>query len=117
MTDIDKILASGSYTDRNGREWSPWHDLTGGPSEWIRWGDHRFEHPLTPDQMRLKIERDLHRAVCPGLRRCQEHPVPHVVYWRLSRSFAVYNLPADREEAAYTHEQALEAARHMTGAA
>ena len=41
--------------------------------------------------MRLLIERDMHRDVCPGLQTCKEHPVPYV--W-IGVSGSPYHEPA-----------------------
>lgn len=119
MADVDAILARGRYTDLKGRTWFKCVTLCAhGGGWWLasKGLTRRLEDwHLTHDQMRTLIVRDQHRETCPGLRRCQEHPVPHVVYWRLSRWFAVYDLPGGREETAYTLAEAIDAARHMTG--
>ena len=86
---VDEILATGKYTDRRGREWAK-HTYLHGTVEWF--------HPLgngacyinTLDEMRLLIERDLHRDECPGLHDCGDHPVHHAVFYRWERAFRVY---------------------------
>ena len=77
----DAIMSAGQYVDRRGRRW---HLC---PAK--RWKHAADIHPafgvlydtLTPAQMRLMIERDQHRSVCPGLRDCDDHPVPVVIDW------------------------------------
>ena len=80
---VDETLASGQYTDRRGRRWrrctAPMCELGDG---WFTWWrptrDHGMIHP-SKDQMRLLIERDIHRDECLGLHACGTHPVPIVM--------------------------------------
>lgn len=76
---IDDILASGRYVDRQGRLW--YHDKETDTWACIRedGGLMSVGPVIDPPDMRLKVTRDLHRAECPGLKDCIEHPVPHVV--------------------------------------
>ena len=120
MADVDAILASEEYRDRKGRTWfkcvTP---CAHGGGWWLasKGLTRRLEDwHLTPDQMRLKIIRERHRAVCPGLRACASHPAPHVIYWRGSRHYVAYNLATRQTETHPTLGAALDAARHMTGA-
>lgn len=111
MADVDAILASGEYRDRKGRTWVLTSRLLGAP-EWAHdVGDGWFVR--TPDQMRTLITRDLHRDKCPGLALCERHPAPQVWKeghsWFLGTGWEVIEYP--------TLAAALDAARHMTGAA
>lgn len=78
MNTIDEILATGLYTDRRGRHWS----LVPGTNYWGRLVLPRLFAPSSPaygpDDMRLMIERDMHRDACQGLHLCKVHPVPRV---------------------------------------
>lgn len=79
---VDEILATGRYVDRRGREWV--RKLFLRPN--IHWaniirdsdGTGWLGEKTSEDRMRLLIERDLHRDVCPGLIDCGDHPVPIV---------------------------------------
>lgn len=92
MSTVDEILATGQYTDRRGRSWRP--NLG---DNWVHFRGRKprgelFYDVLTDPEMRLLIERDLHRDVCPGLSACNGHPVPSVITpfaWG-SRDFEVY---------------------------
>lgn len=68
---VDEILIGHEYLDRRGRRWQKLIE----PAGWVNMSEHRF---LTRNQMRLLIERDQHRDVCPTLRICDDHPVPFV---------------------------------------
>ena len=91
---VDEILATGEYRDRTGRVWvkcpvNP-RDLN---DCWWAYGrpvPGNFEH-RGEDHIRLLIERDQHRDVCPGLQTCKEHPVPYV--W-IGVSGSPYHEPA-----------------------
>lgn len=79
MSAVDEILATGQYTDRRGRGWDYVETVASWCSpeidaEGVSWGCHY----LDPTQMRLLIERDMHRGVCPGFWECADHPVPRV---------------------------------------
>ena len=80
---VDEILIGHEYLDRRGRRWQKLIEPTG----WVNMSEHRF---LTRNQMRLLIERDQHRDVCPGLHDCGDHPVHHAVFYRWERAFRVY---------------------------
>lgn len=93
--DVDSILASGRYVDRRGREWlyDPDFDI------WVvSVQTHEYvtniEGIIDPAQMRLMIERDQHRDVCPGLRDCDDHPVPNVVSYGGAAAWDVWG-PGD----------------------
>lgn len=79
---VDEILASGRYTDRRGRRFGRIASPSTYRGEWLQWWPEIRPYPdevLSPDQMRLLIERDMHRDVCPGLQGCHlEHPSPRV---------------------------------------
>lgn len=106
--DVDAILRSGHYMDRKGRFWMR------NAIEW--WTDtSRPWRSIPPSQMRTLILREQHREVCPGLRACEGHPVPHVVTYRGAGYFSAFG-PYDggfRRRPSLT--EALDAARHMTG--
>lgn len=79
---VDEILAQREYRDRCGREWN----LT---DYWVDRATFDYvqmwlspDRVATPDQMRLLIERDMHRDECEGLDRCYRHPV-----WIVSQGF------------------------------
>lgn len=111
--DVDAILASGTYADRKGRVWKSWEDFTGDYVEWIA---ESYTTVLTPDRMRLKIVRDLHRDECPGLRECFTHPVPQV-FTDEDGDFCAYPALGMPDLGTWhpTLGVALDAARHMTG--
>lgn len=74
MMTVDEILASGTYTDRRGRYWE---NITHWGIE--SWQTGPYGKPdIRPDEMRLLIERDMHRVACDGLIDCGDHPVPIV---------------------------------------
>lgn len=105
--EVARILASGSYTDRYGREWAEF--MFGRRIEWAWIHDTGVRvSPIDRTQMRLRIERDQHRATCPGLWTCTDHPVPAVT---LSRTFRprVY---VDGDPYAWFSE-AMDAAREL----
>ena len=116
MMTVDEILATGRYTDRRGRVWrrSPYQ-------EWVHSPNERF-WVYTPREMRLLIERDLHRDECPGLRLCRSHPVPNVLALqddisvpKWGHGFGVYRPgPGDDREAWLdTLPAAMDAARAL----
>ncbi|MCD1287315.1 MULTISPECIES: hypothetical protein [unclassified Brevibacterium] len=78
MSTVDEILTTGRYTDRRGREWAK-HNYYHGTVEWMHPLGDGTCHINTPTQMRLLIERDMHRDVCEGLYRCSNHPTPKVL--------------------------------------
>lgn len=71
--EIEEILHGGEYTDRRGRRWTRTHR-----NNWLSPRRPRVSAIADESQMRLLIERDQHRDVCPGLSACQGHPVPFV---------------------------------------
>lgn len=89
---VDEILASGTYTDRRGREWY----VVGGDSNlgpaWVY-----NEEPFGPaaligtHHMRLLIERDMHRDECVGIAECDTHPVVTVILHRTFEHWLVFN--------------------------
>ena len=81
---VDEILATGKYTDRRGREWVRGEVCEG------HWYQYQSDQLISDSEMRLLIERDLHRDVCPGLHDCGDHPVHHAVFYRWERAFRVY---------------------------
>ena len=77
---VDEILAQREYLDRCGREWN----LT---DYWVDRATFDYvqmwlspDRVATQDEMRLLIERDMHRDECGGgrLADCVQHPVPSV---------------------------------------
>ncbi|WP_188550036.1 hypothetical protein [Sediminivirga luteola] len=87
---VDDILASGRYVDRRGRVWE-YCEVTD------TWSEIRIDAVFGPEidgptigmsAMHTLITRDLHRTECPGLRKCGDHPVPHVI--ALGWAFAAY---------------------------
>lgn len=77
--DVDSIMAWGRYVDRRGRTW--WRDDV--HKDWVRAPLTAVSHSLSPAQMRLRIVREQHAEVCPGVSDCDElHPVPRVIVWR-----------------------------------
>lgn len=87
----DAIMTLGEYVDRR---WRIWRRNRVGV-----WSHMKDFHPtygpvydrIGDAQMRLLIRRDQHRAVCPGLRECQNHPVPHVVSYGRSGYFTAHS--------------------------
>lgn len=78
---VDETLASGRYMDRRGRAWD-YFDTRVDYDRWQRWESRGDEDLiLEPDEMRLLIERDQHRAVCEGIAFCESHPVYRVVIY------------------------------------
>lgn len=125
MSTIDEILASGRYTDRLGRRWSsrPSWTTPDGRGVWSHAarlakvpGGAMF-NILDPAQMRLLIERDQHRDVCVGIKRCEDHPVHFVqIYHRFPTTrFVVYGPREWDDEKAYFHTlaEAMNAARAL----
>ena len=110
---VDEILATRFYLDRAGRGWNAvtfWASATGLDTvqKWVgRLGT------LSQEQMRLLIERDQHRDVCPGLQTCKEHPAPYV--W-IGVSGSLYHEPAWGFNDGYGHNtlpEAMDAARAL----
>ena len=76
---VDEILAQREYLDRCGREWN----LT---DYWVDRATFDYvqmwlspDRVATQDEMRLLIERDMHRDACPRLSECKYHPRPHIL--------------------------------------
>ncbi|SMX91257.1 MULTISPECIES: hypothetical protein [unclassified Brevibacterium] len=97
MSIIDEILASGRYTGRRGREWwTPWDKPPGEPRYWVSGlpgGDDRI---IDHAEMRLLIERDMHRGECRGMVSCPDHPVPRVLAnegWGLGDGVEFFAIP------------------------
>ena len=107
---VDEILATGKYTDRRGREW------VGGEFRRL-WLHPDGLHTVRAEQMRLLIERDLHRDECPSLIACENHPVPCVTI--AGGPYGCFHVnPADTSDETYvahecTHERAMDAARAL----
>ena len=115
---VDEILATGKYTDRRGREWvrCPINCcLNGGWFSYsaMREAKRRSDwHPFEAE-MRLLIERDQHRDVCPGIRKCNSHPVPRVFrYNAVWSKLAAYG-DFRRDYAYDTLPEAMDAARAL----
>ena len=80
---VDEILATGQYTDRRGRAWNYDPDF----DVWVEYSsrDDGILHLgwiVDTKDVRLLIERDLHRDECEGLQECRDHPVPFVEIFR-----------------------------------
>lgn len=108
--EIDDIVKTGHYVDRQGDEWVFCGDV------WSAAPNYRGKIVATDAQMRLLIERDQH--VCQGLRRCFDHPVPHVLIaeWDHSRfgGFMVYPAGDELVAGEYDfHDEAMDAARAL----
>lgn len=107
---VDEILATGRYTDRRGREW---RKVAYGAS-WFSLGTNTI---IRGAQMRLLIERNMHRDECPGLINCENHPVPCVTL--AGGPYGCFHVnPADDSEETYvahecSHEWAMDAARAL----
>ena len=113
---VDETLATGQYTDRRGREWRHIHGDRRWFHEpdglWFKDGKKVIKMVHTP-QMRLLIERDMHRDVCPGLQTCKEHPAPYV--W-IGVSGSPYHEPAwgfNDGDGHNTLSEAMDAARAL----
>lgn len=110
---VDEILATGWYTDRQGREW---HLCRHGGFVCMRWHNGHPSRGLEPGEMYLRIERDRHRAECPGLIDCTNHPVPSVT---ITGPYGCFHVnPADTSDETYvahecSHEGAMDAARAL----
>ncbi len=119
MSTIDDIMHGGEYIDLRGRRWCNLVELKWDADAavtrttkigWCRMrGLTKYDPPIAEAQMRLLIERDLHRATCPGLWTCENHPVPTVT---LSRMFKP-RIYVDDFGALITLAQAMDAARDM----
>lgn len=90
----DAIMTLGEYVDRR---WRIWRRNRVGV-----WSHMKDFHPtygpvydrIGDAQMRLLIRRDQHRDVCPGLRDCEDHPVPNVVSYGGAAAWDVWG-PGD----------------------
>ena len=74
---VDEILATGRYTDRQGREWKRGPSFVCNRDWFYLTGIHRGGY-ANDAEMRLLIARDMHRDECRGLAVCEDHPVPSV---------------------------------------
>lgn len=84
---VDEILAHGRYTDRRGRTWK---NVTHWNVE--SWAAEPYGKPdILPEEMRLLIERDMHRDVCGGIAECYSHPVVSVIWHRTYEHWLVFN--------------------------
>ena len=88
---IQEAFSLGQYTDKRKRQWSRVDDDH-------LWVSSSSDKSLTDEFMELLITRDLHRAECPGLYNCSDHPVPFVWNSRFSHNFRISN-------AGYTFEK------------
>lgn len=105
---VDEILIGHEYLDRRGRRWQKLIEPTG----WVNMSEHRF---LTRNQMRLLVERDQHRDVCPGLIDCDNHPAPSVLLTKGGElEFLVFGPRQVRSIRAFDyHSEAMDAARAL----
>ena len=113
---VDEILATGRYTDRRGRAWD-YFDTRVDYDRWQRWESRGDEDLiLEPDEMRLLIERDMHRDECEGLGYCLGHPVPHVIVARYRPAMLSIHEAGGRSEVVdFRHDlpAAVDAARAL----
>ena len=110
---VDEILATGKYTDRRGRGWDYVETVASWCSpeidaEGVSWGYHY----LSTAQMRLLIERDLHRDECKRAWWCKDHPVPFV-YFAWSGVWAIAIGPGPIKHTFDTLPEAMDAARAL----
>ena len=90
MSTVDEIMHGGEYIDRRGRRWCNLVDLKWDADAavmrttkigWCRMrGLTKYDPPISGTHMRLLIERDQHRDVCPRVGVCRNHPVPRVTF-------------------------------------
>lgn len=109
MSDVDAILASGVYVDRRGSRWE--RTDQGGYTQW--WSEDEWPCIEHADMRRL-IERDLHRAECPGLDACGTHPVVTVAKGSLG-GWAAFPPRCDIGRVRLTFAEVIAAAHDMTG--
>ena len=112
---VDEILAQREYRDRRGREWN----LT---DYWVDRATFDYvqmwlspDRVATQDEMRLLIERDMHRDECPGMNECRYHPRHHVILaWEDAGKFLVYEPNRLFFRWIFdTHAEAMDAARAL----
>lgn len=63
----------------------------------------------------MSPDRKAHRRKCPGLHKCMNHPVAHIVYYRYARVFKVWpfgNL--DENDVGEEYSSLIEAMRVAT---
>lgn len=118
MNTVDEILASGWYTDRQGRAWKYDPDF----GVWLENPSHEggvtlLSWVVDAKHVRLLIERDQHRETCVGIDSCEDHPVYFVrVYNGFPKTrFVVYGPHFFDDEQAYfyTLPEAMDAARAL----
>lgn len=115
---VEEILAAEMYTDRRGRTWH-YLDTIVDYDRWQRWEHYSAEDLiLEVSEMRLLIERDMHRDACDGLYNCGDHPVPVVEIDGpvISRTGCYYvRAPKSRRRVGHKHdlESAMDAARAL----
>jgi hypothetical protein len=105
------------YVDRRGRRWEFVETLNDWSTpaidhDGVQWG-YLYR---TPGEMKRLIEREVHRAECPGLWTCGGHPGPYVVTLRVPRGFLASGAGCWRGEWHPTFAAAIAAAHNMTGA-
>ena len=107
---VDALMAWGECVDRQGGAWQYVQIM----SEWappvMGWANGpRY---LNPAQMRLRIVREQHREVCPGLLHCRNHPVPTVT---VPRRLGCYYIYVAGEQCGHEHdlEWAIDAAQRL----
>ena len=109
---VEALMAWGEYVDRQGRTW--WRDDV--HKDWVRAPLTAVSHSLSPAQMRRRIEREQHRDMCPGLKWCDDHPVPHVlsVSWWYEPAYQVYSRHGGQAQPhEYTFAEAIDAAQQQ----
>ena len=112
---VDEILGRGWYIDKRGRTWDSVKPLT-GDRFWRANLPGGYMESLSPAQMRLLIERDMHRDECEGLGYCLGHPVPHVIVARYRPAMLSIHEAGGRSEVVdFRHDlpAAVDAARAL----
>ena len=107
---VEALMAWGEYVDRRGGVWQHVQIM----SEWVLpvMGWANGSRYLNPAQMRLRIVREQHSEVCPGLLHCRNHPVPTVT---VPRRLGCYYIYVAGEQCGHEHdlEWAIDAAQRL----
>lgn len=108
---VDALMAWGEYWDRRGRKWT----IVGYGGKWGLVNERGFAMGgilTAPAQMRLRIVREQHREVCPGLLYCSNHPAPTVT---VPRRLGCYYIYVAGEQCGHEHdlEWAIDAAQRL----
>ena len=107
---VDALMAWGEYVDRRGSVWQHVQIM----SEWVLpvmgWANGSWY--LNPAQMRLRIVREQHRDMCPGLDSCGTHPVATVAKGALG-GWVAFPPHYDAGRAHTTFAEAIDAAQQL----